>query len=154
MKQRQPSSTQRKRASISTVKKSNPFKKIIIAIICITMLLIAIAVGFSIFYHPEDSVKSHIDDLARHYYEDFIYQSVAKANDASGITTALSEYSEHGLSRTTLRQLLLHDPSTDPNTINLIRKYCDENKTTVKFYPEPPYHQSSFHFDFTYSCNF
>ena len=135
--------------------KLSPIQKIIIVIIVSVM---AITIGFAIasfFLQPENLTKAKISNLATDYYENYLYENLINSEKFSGnIDATMSEYRDRGLSTITLRQLLLHDQSKNASLANEIKNYCDEEKTTIKFYPDAPYSRSSYHVDYHYVCNF
>ena len=135
--------------------KLSPIQKIIIVIIVSVM---AITIGFAIasfFLQPENLTKAKISNLATDYYENYLYENLINSEKFSGnIDATMSEYRDRGLSIITLRQLLLHDQSKNASLANEIKNYCDEEKTTIKFYPDAPYSRSSYHVDYHYVCNF
>ncbi len=135
--------------------KLSPIQKIIIVIIVSVM---AITIGFAIasfFLQPENLTKAKISNLATDYYENYLYENLINSEKFSGnIDATMSEYKDRGLSTITLRQLLLHDQSKNASLANEIKNYCDEEKTTIKFYPDAPYSRGSYHVDYHYVCNF
>ena len=138
-------------------KSSATSKAISLSVIIIAMLLVISAALFAIFYKSENLVKAKIDSLARDYYENYLYENFA-TSDAFVKTTDLDavmrRYVDHGFSRITLRQLLLHDADRHTSDATYLREYCDENKTYVQIFPKSPYTRTSYHIDTTYSCNF
>lgn len=135
--------------------KLSPIQKIIIVIIISVM---AITIGFAIasfFLQPENLTKAKISNLATDYYENYLYENLINSEKFSGnIDATMSEYRDRGLSTITLRQLLLHDQSKNASLANEIKNYCDEEKTTIKFYPDAPYSRNNYHVDYHYVCNF
>lgn len=124
-------------------------KKIIIAIICIVTLIMIILVACIPVLTPEHRVKSTISDLATDYYENYFYENLNFPSD-----TVLEKYRIYGLAPITLRDLLLYDNQKNISHRDSLITYCDENTTTVKFYMDPPYDRTSYHTEYTYSCNF
>jgi hypothetical protein len=130
-------------------------QKITIAIIIIVMI---ITFGFTIasfFLQPENLTKAKISGLAADYYENYLYENLLNSENFSGdVESTLSEFKDTGLSTISLRQLLLHDRTKNASVIEEIKQYCDEEKTTIKFYPEAPYSRTNYHTDYHYVCNF
>ena len=143
------------------MKKHNKNKKekftftqsLIIFIICFLFILVIGYLIFSAINTDENITKSKIENLASNYYENFLYQQIVDSGNTKP-STVLEEYNNIGLSVVYLRQLLLHEKQNDPETFNYLMEHCDENKTSVKFYPEPPYEKKSYRVDYTYSCDF
>ena len=122
-------------------------KNTILTVIAFTMLII---VGFTIFNliaTPEFMVKRKMESIANDYYQNYFYNSVP---DKEG----LSHYTETGLSRLSLRQLLLYSDRKYGDTMDFFTNYCDLDKTTLKFYPEEPFERNTYYVDFRYSCKF
>lgn len=127
-----------------------PIKKIILSIIIFLFILVIILTIFAIFNTPEKRVKSEIEHLTHDYYENYLYPKISE--NAKDISETLEKYQEKGLSPILLRQLLFSDRK-DQKTIQFLRNHCDENKTAVRFYPEPPFSKTSYNVEYTYNCN-
>ncbi len=115
-------------------------------------------VGLAIFalnYNPgsQDQVEAKIASLAQAYYETYYYPD-AFGDNLDKATDFLSRFAESGLSRVSLRQILLLTPGVTESEKTLLREKCNENATSVIYYPEAPYEQGSYHTEFHYSCNF
>lgn len=120
-----------------------------ILFVIISMVAIVIITTISlVVLNPERRVKSKMDSLVSTYYEDFFYPKLTKDPK-----TVLQKYKDTGLSIVTLRQLLF-DPIGNTEDSKYILSRCDENKTFVRYFPDPPYTKSSYHTEITYSCNF
>ena len=128
-------------------------QKIIVCVIAIIFVLIFFFLIFSLINNPERSVKSKIDNLARDYYENFLYEQITHTNNQTP-AKALEEYKSVGLSIVYLRQLLYNKNQNDEETIKYLTNYCDENDTIIKYYPEPPYQKDSYRVEYSYSCDF
>ena len=130
-------------------------KKISIVIIIAVSLIVGIATLASIFLQPERQVHQKIASLASNYYENVFYEKMLNSDQFSGDPAkTLAPRAERGLAIITLRQLLLQDQLADTETANYLLKYCDENSTSVHFYPEAPYSRTSYRAEYTYACNF
>ena len=156
---------QSKTTRISKVQKTRPsglFKfsatsarNITLVIIIIAALAVCTTFIASILLKPERLVPPKIEALATNYYENIFYEKMVTSDQFSGDATAtLEKHHERGLAIITLRQLLLQDPPITDDEANYLRQYCDENKTTVHFYPDPPYTRTAYHAEFNYACNF
>jgi hypothetical protein len=126
-----------------------PMQKIILVVIILAVLTVLAALIYSLLFNPERVVKSTISQLSNSYYEDYFYPNIS--GDAS---QALPRYTDTGLSKVTLRQLLLYDDQQTAKYQDLLSKYCDTNATYVQFYPTEPFGKSDYHTEFTYSCSF
>lgn len=132
----------------------NP-KNIIITVIVLTTLIVLIALICSFFLNPTKQVENKLTALASDYYENEFYPQVdPDPNSPSTAANALEKYQTIGLSKITLRQLLLHDPQKTADVSDYLLKYCDGENTFIKFYPDPPYTRTSYHVEYTYSCNY
>ena len=129
-------------------------QKLIIFIIIFSSVLILFFTAFSFVHTTENLVKSKLTHLASDYYENYFYANIAKSNDSNSISNVLQEYETVGLSVVHLRQLLLYSDQIDSGTIKFLTEHCDENKTVIKYYPEPPFTKTSYRIDYTYSCDF
>lgn len=119
-------------------------------ILTIIGFLMLIMIGFTIFNliaTPEFLVKHKIQSIADDYYQNYFYDSVPEKE-------GLSYYTNSGLSRLSLRQLLLYSDRKYGETTDWFINYCNLDKTSLKFYPEEPYSRTSYHVDYNYSCKF
>ena len=140
---------------MATRKKKKPLllvQKIMITIISFLFTIVILLCISSIFLNPEARVKSKISKLASNYYESYIYENLKNSDKVKDFEKTIENYKDYGFSNITLRQLIYFDDNTE--TINFLKKYCDENKTYVKIYPEPPYSKTSYHIDYHYACEF
>ena len=137
-------------------KNSSPFKRISIAIIFIAMLLVAIALIIPLTFSEENLAKQKLDSLAEDYYKNHLYSDFINSGkfDKDNLEEAMSIYAERGFSHIFLRQILLHEAYRNTEDAISLREICDENKTIIQFFPDPPYDENSFHTKITYSCNF
>lgn len=127
-------------------------KKFALALIIFAIIAVIVAVICSFLLTPERTVTSSIDNLARNYYENYFYPTLTSSDRFS--EDVFTKYAERGFTPITLRQLLLHDEIASAGQATTIKKYCDENSTIIRFYPDPPYGKSDYHIGYTYSCNF
>ena len=140
--------------------RSNPYPRFSlkgVILVDIFLVTIIVIIGTTIALLDTNGViaQKRISALAADYYENYFYAQLTDPDDSSANhESTLSQYHERGLSPLTLRDLLLHDGEKYLNTRNYLTKYCDENHTIIKFYPDPPYERKSYHADISYSCNF
>ena len=128
-------------------------QKIILGIIVISSLLVIFYVIFAVLNSPERTTKAKISELASNYYENYLYEEMNKAGNEKPSET-LKEYEKIGLSIVYLRQILYYKDQSDTETVDYLLEHCDENKTTIKFYPESPFSKSSYRAEYVYSCDF
>ena len=140
---------------ISRKKSINPSKLIILIIIIGCMIAVVVATICSFIFTPENKVKSIISDLASDYYENHLYASFDFDNaDQETKNQFMKKYENRGLTATTLRQLLLYDHKKNADVAPLLKKYCDENSTYIKIFPEYPFSKTSYRIEYIYSCEF
>ncbi len=146
-----------KRPSFSLPGK-NPAKPIILAVIGLAGLMVIMATFSAFYFTPEKVVKNEIESIVKEYYENAIYENIIKSDSIASGKKSLSDvmklYSEKGFSRIFLRQLLLVNSEKHQNAISIIKKYCDENLTSIVIYPDAPYGKSDYHIEYEYSCKF
>ncbi len=130
--------------------------QIVVLIVIIASMFIVIAMSiFALLFKPENTVKAKISELSSDYYENYLYQNFDFNNFSSEeLANFMQKYENKGLTAITLRQILLHDYQKNAEFAPLLKKYCDEDSTYVKFYPEPPYSKTSYRTEYTYSCDF
>lgn len=144
-----------KKKSSKKSRRLSKIQKIIVAIIIIAFVIVfTVSIGL-MFFSTENHVKSKIDHLARNYYENYYYEKIINSKKFDGdVTGILENYRESGFSPAPLRQILLYDTDENKSTAEYIKKYCDYNKTYIRFYPDSPYGKTDYHIDYSYSCEF
>ena len=141
-KQKHKSSQKNKSSSIT--------RTITIAIIILAMIIVVTFIILTIVFSKENIIKSEINDIATDYYENHLYEKYASPD---GSTNNLNKYEENGINHIPLRQLLYSNKDYKEKAESIL-KYCDENKTFIKYYPDSPFSKTSYHIEYTYSCNF
>ena len=100
------------------------FGGIIMAIVMVVMGLIA-----SFFCNNERMTQRKIDEMAREYYEDYIYPKLINgAMSQEEINKVMERYIKWGFSPVSLRQLLLYDGRKNMEEGGFVKNYCDENE--------------------------
>lgn len=127
-------------------------QKTIVLVIGLLFILIAVLSISLFFLNTESRVKNTISSIATDYYENYIYENIINSEKVEEFDKIMENYEHFGFSAIYLRQLLYYN--NNPETIDFIKQYCDENKTSVKFYPNPPYSRTSYRAEYTYFCNF
>lgn len=137
---------------------SNNFVKILIlSIIILATIAVIASIICSIVLAPERLVKSKITNIATDYFENYYYEKLSSSPKFQQLTdkdSVLEKYHTSGLSPIPLREFFFYDNGKYQNEQNYLEKYCDKDFTTIKFYLDPPYSRTSYHYDITYSCNF
>ena len=128
-------------------------QKIILGVIGILILIVVIFTICAFKFDTKFQVEAKISDLAHDYYESYYYPN-AFGSDTEVSANFLSRFKDSGLTPVTLRQLLLTLDSVSDSDVSFLKKYCDENATSVHYFPEEPYAADSYHAEFAYSCNF
>lgn len=135
----------------------SPIQKLILSVIFTVILVVIIALAITFFHKPENLVKSKIASIASDYYENYFYKNLVNSEkyaEIQNLDNILGKYKDSGLSSLNLRQLLLYNNQKNSDSAPFLKKYCNEENTYVKFYPEPPYSKTSYRTEYTYSCNF
>ena len=126
-------------------------RKLTLMIIVVAVLTVGLALLLGAIFNPEATTKREIEAMARDYYETYYYENFKVSEDDVAV---FSEYTESGFAKTTLRQLLLFDGGRYKSAYERLTNYCDENATTVLFYPVEPYGAKNYRAEYNYSCNF
>lgn len=154
------SRTRTKSSRLSAQKKRdrqvfNATKKSILIVIVFSMLIVILVLLLSYFEKPEHLVKRKIENIAADYYENYYYPNlIGNANSQDSLEDIMSHYTEVGFATISLRQLLLFDNERYKETASFILKYCDENHTSVRIFPEAPFGKTNYRIDYHYSCAF
>ena len=151
---RKPKQKPRRKKSHRTI---SPIPLTILIIIIVVSIVVAIAFLFSAFTSTESIVKDRISALTKNFYENHLYVGVANSNNSADRNTfesTMRKYAEDGFGIIRLRQILHFNNEMSAHEKDFITSYCDENRTYVKIYPEPPFGPESYHAEYHYSCNF
>lgn len=154
------SRTRTKSSRLSTHKKRdrqifNVTKKSILFIIILSMLIVILVLLLSSFENPERLVKQKLTNITSDYYENYYYPNlIGSASSQDSLEDIMSHYTEVGFATISLRQLLLFDNERYKETATFLKKYCDENQTTARIYPEAPFGKTNYRIDYHYSCAF
>ena len=128
-------------------------QKVVIAVIVLAALAVVVAAICALKFDTKFQVESQIKYLAQNYYEEYYYPNLSP-NDEMSLEEVLAQFSESGLTAVSLRKLLLLAPAANDSMADYLREHCDENLTTVTYYPEEPYQHNSFQTEYSYACNF
>lgn len=140
--------------------KNNPNKKqrktlaqkTIITIIILAIITVTASVICGLVFDTEYKIKNRISQLASEYYENYFYHNISESNDNPA--EALKRYTDTGLAKVSLRQLVLSNPNISNDEKDFLYQHCNENSTSVQFFPESPYDEKSYRTEYTYSCKF
>ncbi|MBR2795489.1 hypothetical protein IKE13_00305 [Candidatus Saccharibacteria bacterium] len=128
---------------------------VVLIVIVLSMVAVIAAAICTVFLKPENTVKDKISELSADYYENYLYEKFDFSNlSPEDYLDFMQKYEKTGLTATTLRQLLLYDHQKNAEFAPLLKKYCDEDTTYIKYYPEHPYSKTSYRVEYTYSCEF
>ena len=146
---------------VHTSARSNPRRqarfslaqKIILGVIAILAIVIIAATIFFVNYDAKAQVEHQFTNLVSQYYEDYFYPN-AFGSDQALATNYLSHFTSIGLTPVPLRQLILAAPNLSESDAKFLREHCNENATSVTYYPDEPYTNTSYHTELEYSCDF
>ena len=128
-------------------------RRVIIGVICAAIVVVLVSLVVSFLWNNQRRVEAKMEEMAREYYEGFIYENLVHgAMSKEEIEKVVGRYKERGFAKVNLRQLLLYDGKRNMESAGFIKDYCDENRTSVKFYPEEPYDKNSYRIEYTYKC--
>ena len=132
-------------------------QKIILGVIALASVAVIVASISVIVIRDQNTTEAIINRMAKDYYENYFYPNFSSSKGFQQITdldSAMAKYHERGFSSIRLRQLLLYDNRKNDQYRKQVTKYCDENKTFIKYYIDPPYEKNSYHYEITYSCKY
>lgn len=132
-------------------------KKIVIGVIFAVFLVTGIYVVYHFYLTNENVTKYRLSELASDYYENYFYEELTNSEafkQNGSLETVMENYNKYGLPRIALKDLIVHGEQKTTPYAGYLTNRCDENDTFVKFYPDPPYEKTSYHFEYTYACNF
>lgn len=136
---------------------NSKIKITVLLVILIASLIVAFSIIYAIFFNTEKVIKSKISALATDYYENYFYENLIssdKFKQVKNLDSTMEKYHTSGLSPVSLSDLLLYDNQKNHEYRDYLTTYCDEDRTSIKFYMDPPYERTSYHYEITYSCNF
>ena len=131
--------------------------RIILVIIILAFISVIIAIICSFVFTPEKIVQTKIEAISKDFYENYLYDNLVKSDkisDQTSLEDIMQKYQKYGFGIVHLRQILAHNKDKKPSDVSYIINYCDENKTLIRFYPDPPFERTSYHIEYSYSCNF
>ena len=128
-------------------------RRVVLGVIIAAIVMVAVGLVSSFFCNSERMTQRKIDEMAREYYEEFVYQNLINgAMSQEEIADVMGRYEKYGFAPVPLRQLLLYDGRKNMEDGGFVTDYCDENETKMKIYPEAPYDKKSYRIEYTYKC--
>ena len=132
-------------------------KRTVFVVIIILAIAVITALTSTLFYDNEKAVKNKIVEITKDYYENYFYEQLKDSEqykDANKFEEIMEKYHIGALNTLSLRDLLSYDDKKNGEYEDYLTKYCDKDATTVRIFPDPPYERTTYHAEFTYSCNF
>ena len=130
-------------------------RRVVVGVIVATIVVVIVGLIASFFCNNERITQKKIDEMAREYYEGFIYPNLINGSmSQSEIAEAMKRYEKWGFAPVALRQLLLYDGKKNMQEGGFVKNYCDENNTKAKIYPEAPYDKKSYRIEYEYKCEY
>ena len=135
-------------------------KNTILSVIILVMLIVVLALFFQFITNPERIAKQNLEDIAKNYYEDYLYETILGANSSDiesgtkNLAEIMERYSEVGFAKVTLRQLIIFSNEKNLNLSSALVTSCDENETYIRIFPESPYDKTDYRIEYSYSCAF
>ncbi|MBQ3432996.1 hypothetical protein IJG22_01715 [Candidatus Saccharibacteria bacterium] len=130
-------------------------RRVVLWVITATIVVVIAGLIASFFCNNERMTQRKIDEMAREYYEEFVYQNLINgAMSQEEIADVMGRYEKYGFAPVSLRQLLLYDGRKNMEEGGFVKNYCDENETKVKVYPEAPYDKKSYRIEYEYRCEY
>ena len=128
-------------------------RRVIMLVISIAIIAVVAGAVFGLVWSPEKATKAKLDEMAREYYEGFVYENLINgAMSQDEIEGVMDKYKVRGFAPVYLRQLLLYNNQENMKEAGFVKNYCDENLTYVKIYPEAPYDKKSYRVEYNYVC--
>ena len=129
-------------------------KRIILTVIILAMLTVVAGTLAYFFIKPEVLVEKGLPEIAADYYENDFYDTFANVKSEKTLAERLEHYSEVGFAEVYLRQLLILKGDAHKQAAAALKEHCNENRTYVQYYPEPPYGRTDYRVEYVYSCDF
>ena len=130
-------------------------RRVIVAVIVILVVVVGVALASVLLLNPKRLATNKIEEMAKEYYEEFTYDGlVENVGTGDELREAMEKYTTRGFASVSLRQLLLYDNQKNLKDGGFLREMCDENTTSVKFYPEEPFDRHSYRIEYKLDCDF
>ena len=134
-------------------KHAREVRKLTLVMIFASVVLVLGALFLMYYFEPERTANRELERMAKEYYEDYLYERFIENSDL-GTEESLAEFSEGGLDRVRLRQLLLYNGGAN----SWARKYfegkyrCDLDATEVIYHPASPFGVKDYTVEYKPSC--
>ena len=143
------------RLNVAEYGENKVIKRVVLTVIALAIVAVAVMLVCTLMEKNGSISKATIERMAADYYENYTYEkSVNDTMTKEEIAKMLGKYEESGLSKVSLRQLILNTGSADTDEAKNLKRHCDEDKTNVIFYPQAPYEKKSYRMEFRYECDF
>ncbi len=130
-------------------------RRVVLGVIVAAIVVVIVGLVVSFFCNNERITQKKIDEMAREYYEGFVYPNLISGSmSQSEIDDVMKRYEKWGFAPVALRQLLLYDGQKNMKDGGFVKNYCDENETKMKVYPEAPYDKKSYRIEYEYKCEY
>ncbi|MBR3116217.1 hypothetical protein IKF30_03275 [Candidatus Saccharibacteria bacterium] len=128
-------------------------RRVVLWVIGLTIATVVVGVVVCLVWSNERVTKAKLDAMAKDYYEGYIYENlISGAMSQDEINKTMERYEGWGFAPVNLRQLLSYDEQKNGKGAEFVKNYCDENDTSVKYYPEVPYDKKSYRLEYKYVC--
>ena len=153
--QKKPKNTQRKQINFG-FNSAQISRKITVAGIIVTIILVVGSVVIFAFFSPEKVAKRKTEFLVRDYYENYFYEKfISEKSDSETLDELFDSYATTGFGPVSLKNLFLFDNGRDAEYAKYFRESdfrCDEDKTSAIIYPEKPFGRSDYRIEYNFSC--
>ena len=132
-------------------------KRTILVVIIILAIAVITTLISALFYDNKKIIKKEIIEMTKDYYEKYFYEQLVNSeqhNQPDTFKETMDKYHTGALNTLTLRDLLTYDDGKFNKYEKHLSEYCDIDTTTVRIFPYEPYSRTTYHAEFTYSCNF
>lgn len=130
-------------------------RRVVMTVIIALIVAVAVALASFLLLNPKRLAMNKIEAMAKEYYEDFTYAGlVENVGTGSKLHEVMGKYVAKGFASVSLRQLLLYNNQKNLKGGGFLREMCDENTSSVKFYPEEPFDQHSYRIEYRLNCDF
>lgn len=129
-------------------------KVALMAIVLVSASAIIVSLLSLAVLDPEKRAKIALEQIAKEYYTEYLYPRLIGTKTSP--EEALKVYTETGVPKVFLRQMLWYDGAKNQNKAGVFANdylNCDTNHTGVRFYPEAPYEKEDFRTEYYWSCD-
>ena len=142
----------------SSTQQTTVVKWVMLGVIAVAFLVVGVAVACKFFFNDKALVERRLEEMSQEYYENYVYENLVNGRmSQQEIREIMDKYITRGFAAVHLRQLLAYkggDADKGGDAGDLLKEHCDENTTSVKFYPEEPFDKKSYRIEYHYDCDF